>query len=215
MELSNNMIGHFVQHLNDRILAGLPGLLAHRQMAPSVRPLVSFDEHDYPHAKKGSVLILFYPHEGDIYTVFIKRPDYEGVHSGQVAFPGGRIETNETAQVAALREAQEEIGLIKEQVHIFNQLSNIYIPPSNFFVFPFLAYTSQRPVFIPDPKEVDYVIESPISVVLDPTIKGVMEIERQEGIIQAPYYLIQDHKVWGATALMLSELEFLLQENFI
>ncbi len=206
------MIEQFVERLNDRILAGLPGILAHRQMAPASRPLLDFREQDYPQAKKGSVLILFYPWQNEIYTVLIKRPDYEGVHSGQVSFPGGKIEANETAEAAALREANEEIGVDVSAVKIFNRLSNVYIPPSNFFVFPFLGYSTQRPHFIPEKNEVDYVIEMPVEIILDQKIKGSMEVIRGEETFHAPYYAIHEHKVWGATAILLSELEFLMTE---
>jgi mutator protein MutT len=206
------MIEQFVSRLNDRILSGLPGILAHRIMSPSTRPLIHFDENDYPKAKKGSVLVLFFPQDDSINMVFIKRPSYDGVHSGQVAFPGGKIEEGESPEQAALRETKEEIGVPENKIILFNHLSNLYIPPSNFFVFPFLGYMAQRPEFIPDKNEVEYVIETPVEILLDPSIKGVMEIKRMDEIIKAPYYLIQGQQVWGATAIILSELEFLLTE---
>lgn len=206
------MIEQFVHRLQDRIQSGLPGILAHRTMAPATRQLKNFDENDYPDAKKGAVLVLFYPVADAVHMVFIKRPSYDGVHSGQVAFPGGKIEEGETPAVAALRETREEIGVAENTITVFAQLSNLYIPPSNFFVFPFLGFTSQRPQFLPDKNEVEYLIESPVEIILDPSIKGMMEIERPDGVMQAPYYLISDQKVWGATAIILSELEFLLTE---
>ncbi len=209
------MIEQFIQRLNDRITAGLPGMIAHRRMAPPARPLVSFDEHDYPAAKKGSVLILFYPFKETICMALIKRQSYDGVHSGQVAFPGGKIEKDETAEQAALRETKEEIGVDENKITIFNRLSNVYIPPSNFFVFPFLGYAKQRPDFHPDQHEVEYIIESPVDVLMDDSIKGIMDIQRGDQIMKAPYYEIMQHKVWGATAIILSELEFLLTELMI
>lgn len=206
------MIEQFAKRLSDRILSGLPGILAHRVMAPTSRQLKNFDENDYPGAKKAAVLILFYPEGENVHIVFIKRPSYDGVHSGQVAFPGGKIEEGETPRQAVLRETFEEIGINETEINLFGQLSNVYIPPSNFFVFPFLGYALKRPDFIPDLNEVDFIIESPVEIILDPSVKGIMEIERSGETVKAPYYLIQEEKVWGATAIILSELEFLLTE---
>lgn len=205
------MIETFSNILSEQIKLGLPGLDAHKIMAPVTRPIKNFEEKDYPNAKKGAVLILFYPVKEEIFMVMIKRPSYDGVHGGQVSFPGGKVELGDTdTSDTALRETEEEIGVERSNVKVFGQLSNIYIPPSNFFVHPYLGLINEKPDFFPDKNEVEYIIETPVNILLDQSIKSTMTINRPEIKFEAPCYLINKHKVWGATAIILSELEFLL-----
>ncbi|MBC8045579.1 MAG: CoA pyrophosphatase [Fimbriimonadaceae bacterium] len=209
------MIEEFVNKLNYRIQQGLPGISAQQKMAPAIREIKPYEENEYPDAKKASVLILFYPHADDIYTVLMKRPDYDGVHSGQVSFPGGKVETTDKDPAyTALRETEEEVGIKMDAIQLMGKLSNIYIPPSNFFVFPYLGYLNYRPQFIPDKNEVAAIVETPIKIILDDSIKGMQEIIREDIKFNAPYYLIQNQKVWGATAIIMSELEILLKDVF-
>ncbi|MFI5172650.1 MAG: NUDIX hydrolase [Chitinophagales bacterium] len=208
------MIKEFVLKLAEEIHKGLPGLEAHKIMAPVTRPLISFDEADFPQANKGAVMILFYPAGDAISFVLIKRPSYDGVHGGQVSFPGGRVESSdpETA-FTALRECEEETGIDKNSIRVFGKLSNVYIPPSNYFVFPYLGYLESTPQFTPDKHEVEYIIEADVKKITDPKIKSTINIIRKDISFTAPCYLINEHKVWGATAIILSELEFLLVRN--
>jgi len=203
----------FAHDLKNRIAAGLPGIVAQQRMAPSIRQIKPFEEQEYPLAKKAAVLILLYPHKDAVYTVLMKRPDYVGTHSGQISFPGGKIEADDPdAAYTALRETEEEVGVRKEQVELIGKLSDIYIPPSDFFVYPYIGFTKQRPVFIPDSNEVAEVIETPVHIILDETIKGSEIITRNAVSFTAKYYRIQNYKVWGATAILLSELEMLLAD---
>lgn len=206
------MIEKFGNKLSDQIKLGLPGLDAHKIMAPATRPIKNFEEKDYPKAKKGAVLILFYPVKEEIFMVMIKRPSYDGVHGGQVSFPGGKVEDGDVdTSFTALRETEEEIGVNGSQIKIFGQLSNIYIPPSNFFVYPYLGLINEKPDFFPDKNEVEYVIETPVNILLDQSIKSTLTINRPEIKFEAPCYLINKHRVWGATAIILSELEILMR----
>lgn len=205
------MIDAFVKKLKLRLQHGLPGIQAQQKMAPSVRLIKEFEEDEYPDAKKASVLVLFYPYKNEIYTVLMKRPDYAGVHSGQISFPGGKIEsTDADAAAAALRETEEELGVHQSYITLIGNLSPVYIPPSNFFVYPFAAYVLQRPDFKPDEKEVAEIVETPVSIFSDVSIKGKQEIVRGDITFTAPYYKIGEYKVWGATAIILSELEEML-----
>ncbi len=157
--------------------------------------------------RKSAVLVLFYPYEGVVYLPLILRPTYDGVHSGQVAFPGGRYErSDETLIRTAMREAQEEIGLRLTDVKVEGVLTELFIPPSNFLVLPVVAHIPYRPDMFPDPREVEKVLEVPLRQLADRTIVGSSEIKVADRIIDAPHYLIQNHKVWGATAMMISEL---------
>jgi 8-oxo-dGTP pyrophosphatase MutT (NUDIX family) len=152
-------------------------------------------------------LILFYPHQDHIYLPLILRPKYDGVHAGQMAFPGGRYETiDRDLTQTALREAQEEIGIKAADVVILGPLTEIYIPPSNFLALPVIGYLPYRPDFYPDSREVDTVFEVNINEMTDKTIINTMTLNIKGAAIQAPYYEIQKNKIWGATAVMISEL---------
>ncbi len=207
------MIETFTNNLSEQIRSGLPGLDAHKIMAPVTRPIRNFEEKDFPLAKKGAVLILFYPVEDEIFMVLIKRPSYDGVHGGQVSFPGGKVEQMDTDSAnTALRETEEEVGVRSSDIKIFGQLSNIYIPPSNFFVYPYLGFVKEKPIFFPDNKEVEYIIETPVNILMDQTIKSTIKINRNDINFEAPCYIINKHRVWGATAIILSELEVLMRD---
>ena len=207
------MIKGFSHRLYQLLTIELPGVVAHRVMAPVTRPLKAFDLTDYPDAKVAAVMILLYPKQDTVYLALIKRPDYGGVHSGQVSFPGGKSEDSDTDyQFTALRETEEEIGVKASLIQVIGQLSNVYIPPSNFFVFPFVGLLDHSPQFLPDVNEVEYIIEVPVNLLLDPAIKSTVKINRPEVSFDAPCYLINGHTVWGATAIILSEFEFLLKQ---
>jgi len=159
-----------------------------------------------------AVLVLLYPVNAKIYTVLMLRPQEQGVHSGQVSFPGGKYEeTDGTFMNTALREAGEEMGIIKEQVIIVGELSPLYIPPSNFLVHPFVGYMTEKPVIQPSKDEVKQVIEANIELLLDDTLKDRKIIEVRGYKIDTPFYNIYGNVVWGATAMILSELEDLLR----
>ncbi|KAB7731442.1 NUDIX domain-containing protein [Rudanella paleaurantiibacter] len=195
----------FTESLRRRLQQPLPGEAAHRRMMSGSRQRMSVRPNEK--ARRSAVLILFYPYRGEIYLPLILRPIYDGVHAGQMAFPGGRMErTDENLIRTALREAQEEIGIRVTDVQVLGQLTELYIPPSNFFVQPVVGIMPHRPDFYPDPREVEEVVEVPLATFLDETIVGDTQIEVRGVLIDAPFFQIQNHKVWGATAMMISEL---------
>jgi 8-oxo-dGTP pyrophosphatase MutT (NUDIX family) len=188
----------------------LPGSSSHARMAANSKFRLSAKPNE--RTRKSAVLILFYPYKGDIFVPLILRPPYDGVHSGQMAFPGGRYELSDENLIrTALREAQEEIGLRLTDVNVLGVMTEIFIPPSNFFALPVVATMSYRPDFFPDPREVEDVIEVPLAELMDRTIVGSSEIVVRGVSIEAPHYLIQARKVWGATAMMISELIDILE----
>lgn len=195
-------------------LQHLPGHAAQEKMAPEHRLPHAQWEHYFPNAKKGGVLILFYPVETRIHTVLIQRPVYEGVHSGQVAFPGGaREKTDATMIETALREAEEEVGAKRNLIEVIGQLTELYIPPSNFLITPVVGFSAQRPDFMLETNEVAGIIEPTVAELLDENAVGVKKIKVRSDIsIDAPYYDIQGHTVWGATAMIISELNVLLKQ---
>lgn len=196
---------HFIHALQKRLQEPLPGEEAHRKMASSSRLRLSAKPNE--RTRRSAVLILFYPYQGSIYLPLILRPQYDGVHAGQMAFPGGRMERNDESLIrTALREAQEEIGIRLTDVKVLGKLTELYIPPSNFFVLPVIGTIPYRPDFYPDPREVEQVIEVDFDTLLDETIVGDTQIDVRGITIDAPFYQIQNHRVWGATAMMIAEL---------
>ncbi|WP_266366394.1 NUDIX hydrolase [Tellurirhabdus rosea] len=195
----------FRQNLARRLQQPLPGVESHRKMASASRLRAMLQPNE--RTRRSAVLILFYPYQGSIYLPLILRPLYDGVHAGQMAFPGGRMErTDENLIRTALREAQEEIGIRVSDVQVLGKLTELYIPPSNFFVLPVVAAMSCKPDFYPDPREVDRVVEVRLDELMDSTIIGQSRIEVRGVTIDAPHYHLQGFNVWGATAMMISEL---------
>lgn len=124
-----------------------------------------------------------------------------------MAFPGGRMErTDENLIRTALREAQEEIGIRLTDVKVLGQLTQIYIPPSNFHVLPVIGAIPFRPDFYPDSREVDAIVEVALRDLSDEKIISLQEIEVRGFKIDAPTYNVHGHQVWGATAMMIAEL---------
>ena len=195
----------FTDAIERRLGQPLPGEAAHERMMAGARMRMNIKPNE--RTRKSAILILFYPYQGEIYLPLILRPLYDGVHSGQMAFPGGRAErTDENLTRTALREAQEEIGIRVSDVKVLGEMTELFIPPSNFFVQPVIGMMNCRPDFYPDPREVEQVVEVPLSVLLDKTIVGDTQIDIKGGKIDAPFFQVQDHKVWGATAMIISEL---------
>jgi 8-oxo-dGTP pyrophosphatase MutT (NUDIX family) len=197
-------------HLHQRLQQPLPGEAAHRLMASSARTRLNVRPNE--RTRRSAVLILFYPYQNTIYLPLILRPQYDGVHAGQMAFPGGRMERTDRDLVqTALREAQEEIGIRVQDVTVLGQLTELFIPPSNFYVQPVVGTLAARPDFYPDPREVDAVVEVSVETLFDKTIVGDSQIEVRGITVDAPYYNIQGYRVWGATAMMIAELLAVLE----
>lgn len=208
--VSNNIAFNiFIKNLSERLQMPLPGEIAHKMMAAKSR--LSLLNTPNSTTRKSAILILFYPFENTVKIPLILRPKYDGMHGGQVAFPGGRYEkTDENLTRTAIREAQEEIGIRATDVQIIGQLTELYIPPSNFLVLPVVGFMNKKPAFYPDPREVDTIFEISLDEIMNPSIISE-ELLNVRGVeVQAPIYAIQNHKVWGATAMMIAELLMLL-----
>ncbi len=198
----------FIKEVETQFSKPLPGLASQMKMSPVTRKMEMDKLTNKTLPKESAVLILFYPHQNNIYTVFIKRPKYPGVHSGQIAFPGGKYEEEDfDLTQTALREAQEEIGINPNQVTVLGNLTNLFIPPSNFNVLPVVGYTYSKPNFIPEAQEVDEIIEVNINQLTDPLNKQFREIlHRNQTKVKVPAYYINDLVIWGATAMIINEL---------
>lgn len=183
---------------------------AHAKMAPLER--ISFlKEENYSdkNPRQAAVLMLFYPKNGVTHLALIVRNSYPGVHSSQIGFPGGKVELEDKdLSETALRETHEEVGVSPDKVQIIKPFSTIYIPPSNFLVSPFMGISHQELTFIPDLDEVKRVLEFPLSLFLDEnTITKVKMSTSYAKDIEVPAFMVEKYVVWGATAMMMSELK--------
>jgi 8-oxo-dGTP pyrophosphatase MutT (NUDIX family) len=196
----------FIEKLTTRLQEPLPGRVAHEKMASESRLKLKMPAPN-ERTRESAVLILFYPAENQIFLPLILRPEYDGVHGGQMAFPGGRAEKEDENLIrTAMREAQEEIGVRLTDVKVLGQLTKLFIPPSNFYVQPVVGYMNHKPDFYPDPREVDKVVEIALDEITNPNIMGRKTLNVRGVEVDAPFYDIQGHTVWGATAMMISEL---------
>ncbi len=196
-------------------LTSLPGLEAQLRMAPLSRLQELKMQAVNADTRQSAVLILFYPHKGKIMCVLMKRPTDNSVHSGQVSFPGGKFEeTDIDLRSTALREANEEMGIVGDDVEIIGKLSPLFIPPSNFDVHPFVGITRKRPGFIINKNEVEQLIEVDFDLLLNPGAFTHKNIEHRNGkLVDVPCFYINDHVVWGATAMIISELIWIVKKN--
>ena len=202
----------FIEKLSLRLKKPLPGQDAHDKMASESRLKLKMPSPN-ERTRESAVLILFYPSENQISIPLILRPQYDGVHGGQMAFPGGRVEKEDENLIrTAMREAQEEIGVRLTDIEVIGQLTKLFIPPSNFNVQPVIGYMNHKPDFYPDAREVDKVIEIALEEIINPKIIGRKILNIRGVEIDAPYYQIQEHTVWGATAMMISELLTIIDE---
>lgn len=195
----------------------LPGREVQLQMAPMDR-IKNLTDHDIVKKKprQAAVMALFYPDgKNDTHMVLILRKTYKGVHSNQVGFPGGKVEKEDRDLAhTALRETEEEVGVSQEDIIVLRELTNIYIPPSNFWVQSFIGYTHYHPTFIAQEDEVEAIIEVPLKDFLSDKalIKERISTSYMDEV-EVPAYKLKKHTVWGATAMMLSEIRSLLQAS--
>lgn len=213
------MIEVFVEDLMREIdHYGLPGEESHARMVPYGR-LKSSQYLGQANLKPrlGAVTLLLYPSKEGISSVLIKRPEYQGVHSGQMAFPGGKVEEFDgSVLAAALRETEEEIGVSAQELRPVHALTPVYIPPSNFLVYPHLVYCNYRPDFVADEREVAEIWEYPIQHLLNDDVIQVTSVQSGLGSLKlnTPYFELNGQIVWGATAVMLNEFrDILLRMN--
>lgn len=194
----------------------LSGMEAHLRMAPELRHKDIKSRGLGRKAVRSSVLMLFYPSESGLPSiVFIQRSLYDGVHSGQISFPGGRYEKGDPdLKYTALRETHEEIGVSPDMVQVVGKLTDLYIPPSNYLVSPYVAIAEKRPSFSADPREVAEIIEVDLNLFLQKENCVTTSITVNEGYkIQTPCFSINGHIIWGATAMIISEFLSMLESS--
>ncbi|UZD23694.1 CoA pyrophosphatase [Algoriphagus halophytocola] len=186
----------------------LPGKSAQVKMSPMPVDQRRFEENLPAYHRKGAVLILFYPDQNQALFPLIKRPEYPGVHSGQIALPGGKMEDFDADIIAtALREANEEVGVKPDSVEIIGQMSDLFIPASNFLVSPVIGFSEEIPDFVPEEREVERIIQASVKTLFEPSYRKKKILTLSNNFkLDTPYFEVDQEVVWGATAMILSEL---------
>tara|TARA_B110000211_G_C14000967_1_gene518479 strand:- start:564 stop:1190 length:627 start_codon:yes stop_codon:yes gene_type:complete len=188
----------------------LPGEVAHTEIAPYRNTRFNTPKKDPRHA---AVLVHLYPIENETYFTLIKRTTYDGAHSGQIAFPGGKEEKEDlNLTETALREAREETNITSENLKVIGELTKIYIPPSNFHVTPVLSLNKAKPNYIAEEHEVDSILEVKLSDLLNSNNMQNIDIKLDNGTtLNTPSFSLVNETVWGATAMILNELKLIIQ----
>jgi 8-oxo-dGTP pyrophosphatase MutT (NUDIX family) len=168
-------------------------------------------------ARPSAVLCLLYPHNDALHVLLMKRKEDNTAHSGQVSFPGGRYEeTDADFRYTALREAQEEVGILSSEVEIIGALTSLYIPVSNFNVYPFVGFAQKRPEYNLSQHEVAYTLDVPLDILLHASRKTIATVSSPkfpDVVRKVNAYVLEDGTIiWGATAMIISELEVILEE---
>jgi len=205
----------FIDQLKTGLKQPLPGVEAQHRMANNFRRRSSDAPSD---ARIACVLLLLYPRDSQWHIVLIQRVSHDkrDRHSGQISFPGGKLEDTDPSLLGgALREAQEEVGVNVEKIQSLGRLTELYIPVSNFLVHPFVGFSKEQPLFVPQPSEVQSILEVPVSTLQDPSTLQVRDIKVQNNITlkEVPYFNIEGHVVWGATAMILSEFLVVVEKS--
>jgi len=196
----------FVQYLTEALKNELPG------MVPPGRELTLKSEHE-PDVTHSSVLFLIFPIIDRLYTCLIKRPGSMKHHPGQIGFPGGKVEEADLSpEMAAVREAQEEVGLLPDSYRVIGKLSDLYIQVSNFVIHPYVAWADQKPDFEINHSEVEDIVLFPLHDFMEDEKLAETELDTFSGKLMVPYYPHHGEIVWGGTAMILSEFFDLIRQ---
>jgi 8-oxo-dGTP pyrophosphatase MutT (NUDIX family) len=200
----------FLKYTPKILNVDLPATNAHAKMVPPNREdLLKNTDFTKITPKKAAVMMLFYPKNSQTHLALILRTSYNGVHSSQIAFPGGKVEEDDIdLQHTAIRETHEEIGIHPSIITVIRPFTEVYIPPSNFMVYPFLGYSSRELEFILQEDEVAGIVEFPLAEFMDDKNLVTTTMKTSyAGSIDVPGFQVNNHFIWGATAMMMSELK--------
>lgn len=192
----------------------LPRFAAQAKMSPPLRGKYNVEDLSKLNAKESAVMILLYEKMEQTHIVFTQRHVYAGAHSGQISFPGGKKDdTDIDLSQTAIRETHEEIGVTINNDQIISSLSWLYVPPSNFVIYPFIAFTQEKPSFIPEEKEVKEILEIPVHELINKDNQKIYLYENKNHNVsfESPSFQVNGKVIWGATAMILSELLTILE----
>ena len=204
-----------IEEIENALKGPLPGAKGQYIMAPGYRPNYEPDEVMKFNPRIGGVLLLLDPSGDEIKVILTLRKEYLGTHSGQMSFPGGKQEPTDADIVqTALRETNEEIGISPDHIRVIGKLSELYIPPSNFLVYPTVGVMKEEASFKKDDAEVEEIVPIPLSFFLDEKSRGKTNIKIMgNSTIDVPAYIYDRYTIWGATAIMMSEFVYLVNEK--
>lgn len=205
-----------IEALQRKLLQGnLPGEAAHFKLAHAVRKA---EATPHPDSKRDAavMIILFEKSKDDWHVLFIRRTSQhdQDKHAGQIAFPGGKMDPSDRdLMYTALRETEEEVAIDLTALDVLGQMTPLYITVSKFLVHPYVAYADAQPVYTRQETEVEEVLELPLAAFRGPDVLQEMRIRINSGIIlnHVPAYVINGYTIWGATAMIMSELLDLLE----
>lgn len=200
----------FIKYAPKVLNVELPATKAHIKMVPPNREeLLRNTDFTKITPKKAAVMMLFYPKETQTHLALILRTSYNGVHSSQIAFPGGKVEVEDfDLMQTALRETYEEIGVHPTNINVVRAFTEVYIPPSNYMVHPFFGYSHDELTFELQEDEVAGIVELSLKDFLDDKIIVTNTMKTSyAGSIEVPGFQVKQHFIWGATAMILSELK--------
>jgi 8-oxo-dGTP pyrophosphatase MutT (NUDIX family) len=206
-------INEFKTHI---INCDLPGIYSQLKMAPENR----LKEIETPsiniYTKNSAVLIPIFLENERIKTILIQRPEYDGIHSGQISFPGGKMEKNENLENTAKRETFEEIGIDIAKIEIVRCLTSLYIPPSNLIVYPFVGILKEKPELKPDKFEVSEIMIIDLDFFLNNSNIGESILNlRNIQKYKVPCFIYNEKIIWGATAMIIMELADLIKNKLL
>jgi len=201
-----------LERIERGLRAPLPGIPAQLVMAPEPRPgRKAYFEVEGTSLKAG-VLILLYERDGRLSLLLTRRTELVLHHRGQISFPGGEQHPGESIEATALREAEEELGIAVAAARILGRLTPLYIPPSNYCIYPTVAFLpGPPPLFTPQPDEVAETIEVSVDHLANPASRRREPRTIGERTVDVPFYEFNGHKIWGATAMVLAEFLALLE----
>lgn len=204
------------EFLLDRITKGLlnlPGEAAHGEAMPLNRPYTSTALRESMDYRESAVSVILYKENDSLKCILIQRPEYDGTHSNQIAFPGGKRDPEDINLThTAIRECYEEISVLLHLDNLIGKLTPVFIPVSSFLVQPFVFFVDGRPDTIPEEREVAEIIHFDLAQLLKADVMKLQDMKFKDGLIRKniPYYSIENKVVWGATAMMLAEIRAIL-----
>lgn len=205
---------YFLQRIQQSFNDSLPGIEAHKLLTPGKRPLTRDEVPQLNEYRQSAVAVICFPVENTIHSILIQRPNYNGSHGGQISFPGGKMEiTDNSLEHTARRETQEEIGWQLSEKNYLGKLTELFIPISKFCVQPYLYFCEEIQPFHPDKREVEEIIHFPLEELKRETAIKSKSIRMSSGITikDVPYFDLNQRVVWGATAIILSELREMIR----